>query len=146
MSGGSLDYFYSRFDEPLDYLREKIRFGKKAYSDETIKLFQEAYNHLKESQVYAKRLEWLFSGDDGEDSFKERLEEELKELKNQKQIIPIKKQCKYCCHFNEKVKNCEFNLPTYRYFVYSKEEINRRYTFIKNKDASECEEFKAWRE
>ena len=33
--------------------------------------------HLNLAQIYTQRLDWLFSGDDGEDSFFERLEEEL---------------------------------------------------------------------
>lgn len=31
-------------------------------------------------QVYAQRIDWLLSGDDGEDTFHERLKADLKEL------------------------------------------------------------------
>ena len=34
-------------------------------------------DYLNLAGIYTKRLDWLFSGDDGEDSFFERLEEEL---------------------------------------------------------------------
>ena len=34
-------------------------------------------DYLNLAGIYTQRLDWLFSGDDGEDSFFERLEEEL---------------------------------------------------------------------
>ena len=34
-------------------------------------------DYLNLAGIYTKRLDWLFSGDDGEDSFFRRLEEEL---------------------------------------------------------------------
>ena len=34
-------------------------------------------DYLNLAGIYTKRLDWLFSGDDGEDSFFERLEEEI---------------------------------------------------------------------
>lgn len=50
------------------------------YSEETIKEFRKGIDILKKAQVYAHRIDWLISGDDGEDNFHERLKEELKEL------------------------------------------------------------------
>ena len=37
---------------------------------------------LKTAAIYAQRIDWLLSGDDGEESFKERLKEELDELES----------------------------------------------------------------
>ena len=37
---------------------------------------------LKKAAIYAQRRDWLLSGDDGEDSFKRRLKEELDELES----------------------------------------------------------------
>ena len=34
-------------------------------------------DYLNLAEIYTQRLDWLFSGDDGEDSFFERLEEEV---------------------------------------------------------------------
>jgi hypothetical protein len=34
------------------------------------------------AQIYTQRIDWLVSGDDGEDSFRERLKEDLEEYKN----------------------------------------------------------------
>ena len=50
------------------------------YSEETIKEFRKGVEILKKAQVYANRIDWLMSGDDGEESFHKRLEEQLKEL------------------------------------------------------------------
>jgi hypothetical protein len=50
------------------------------YPDEVIEKMKEAVKALKIAQVYAQRVDWLFSGDDGEESFLSRLEEELKKL------------------------------------------------------------------
>ena len=50
------------------------------YPDEVIEKMKEAVKALKIAQVYAQRVDWLFSGDDGEESFLRRLEEELKEI------------------------------------------------------------------
>jgi hypothetical protein len=33
------------------------------------------------AEIYAQRIDWLLSGDDGEDSFRERLKEDLEKLK-----------------------------------------------------------------
>ena len=48
--------------------------------EETIKEFREGVVVLKKAQVYANRIDWLMSGDDGEDNFHKRLKEKLKEL------------------------------------------------------------------
>jgi hypothetical protein len=50
------------------------------YPDEVIEKMKEAVKALKIAQVYAQRVDWLLSGDDGEESFLRRLEEELNEL------------------------------------------------------------------
>ena len=51
------------------------------YPDEVIEKMKEAVKSLKIAQEYAQRVDWLLSGDDGEESFLRRLEEELNELK-----------------------------------------------------------------
>lgn len=52
------------------------------YTEETIQIFKDAVKLLRKAAIYANRIDWLLSGDDGEDSLKERLEEELKELED----------------------------------------------------------------
>lgn len=48
------------------------------YSDEVIIQFKIAVTMLRMAEVYAHRIDWLLSGDDGEESFLRRLEEQLK--------------------------------------------------------------------
>jgi len=45
--------------------------------------FEEAVKILKQAEVYAQRIDWYLSGDDGEDSFLRRLKDDLDKL-NQK--------------------------------------------------------------
>ena len=54
------------------------------YNKETIKEFKKGLAILKKAYVYAQRIDWLLSDDDGEESFHKRLKEELDNLKNKK--------------------------------------------------------------
>lgn len=65
------DSFYERFPKELT---------NRNYSDKTKQEFIKAYNLLIQSYVYVKRIDWLLSGDDGEETFHERLKEELNNL------------------------------------------------------------------
>ena len=47
------------------------------YSEETIAEFEHALKLLREAHIYVQRIDWLVSGDDGEDSFHSRLKFEL---------------------------------------------------------------------
>lgn len=49
---------------------------------EIIEEFKKGLKILKMAYIYAQRIDWLLSGDDGEDSFKKRLKEELAELES----------------------------------------------------------------
>lgn len=59
------------------YPEDKLYYN---YSDEIISKFKEAVTKLKEAYVYAQRIDWLLSGDDGEENFLRRLQEDLKKL------------------------------------------------------------------
>jgi hypothetical protein len=50
------------------------------YPDEVIEKMKEAVKSLKIAQEYAQRVDWLLSGDDSEESFLSRLEENLKKI------------------------------------------------------------------
>ena len=58
--------------------------NKYGLSKETIKEFKKGIELLKKAQVYAQRIDWLLSGDDGEDNFHLRLKEDLANLKSKK--------------------------------------------------------------
>lgn len=49
-------------------------------SEEVLNEFRKAVKVLREAYVYANRIDWLLSGDDGDETFLERLKKELSEL------------------------------------------------------------------
>jgi hypothetical protein len=65
------DDWYEKYPEDLYHYK---------YPDEVIEKFKEGLKVLRLAAVYAQRIDWLVSGDDGEESFLERLKEELGEL------------------------------------------------------------------
>lgn len=85
MSGGHFDYKQYEIgymaDEVEDLIlnndsEEKNEWGDsvgRGYSAETIEEFRKALHYLRMAQLYVHRIDWLVSGDDGEDSFHSRL-------------------------------------------------------------------------
>lgn len=63
--------WYKKYPEELYHYK---------YPDEVIAKFKDAVNILRIAEVYAQRIDWLLSGDDGEESFLERLDEDLRKL------------------------------------------------------------------
>ncbi len=63
--------WYEKYPEDLYHYK---------YPDEVIERFKEGMKVLRVAAVYAQRIDWLISGDDGEESFLERLKEELGQL------------------------------------------------------------------
>jgi hypothetical protein len=51
------------------------------YSDETIAEFKTRLELCRKAAVYAQRIDWLVSGDDGDDNFHKRLKHELSQIK-----------------------------------------------------------------
>jgi len=80
MSGGHFDYNQNRILYIIEDI-ERLFEGDVRYSPETMVEFGEAIRALKIAHVYAQRIDWLVSGDDGEDTFHDRLKQELYELK-----------------------------------------------------------------
>ena len=91
MSGGHFDYDQHRLEdiaESIDRLIEsnddtsKNEWGEpngRGYSKETIEKFQETAYNLRRAQEMAQRIDWLVSGDDGEESFHSRWGNEVRE-------------------------------------------------------------------
>lgn len=71
----------ANLDEEREYVRKHNNEAVFDFSPETIKEFKNGLKALRKAYVYAQRIDWLLSGDDGEDSFHERLKEELKGIK-----------------------------------------------------------------
>jgi hypothetical protein len=92
MSGGYFNYRQHTLLDMADDIgseiltndsTEKDEWGNNIgshYTPETIAEFEVAVKALKLAYVYAQRIDWLLSGDDGEDSFHKRLQAQLKEL------------------------------------------------------------------
>ena len=59
------------------------------FKPESLVRFREAVGQLRRAAIFAQRIDWLLSGDDGEDSFLRRLEKELAALdsNNQQSVI-----------------------------------------------------------
>ena len=142
MSGGSLDYFYSRIDEPVQIISEKVKWGKKIWSLKTLRKFKMAIKYLKIAQIYTKRIEWLLCGDDGEDSFHERLREELEDYKkNYEEIEPQLKKCSLCQNFNG--NECDYRWRMNSYYIDHPEweKMDRKAFKKRLTDASDCYDF-----
>ena len=92
MSGGFFDYQQYRLEQMADDIDQLIRDNHstetnqwgdqrgRGYTAETIAEFREAVAHLHKAQIYVQRIDWLVSGDDGEDSFHQRLAQDMQRL------------------------------------------------------------------
>jgi len=91
MSGGHFDYQQYRLNDIAEQINELIadndntekdEYGYEGnhYSDETIQKFKYAVKFLHVASIMVQRIDWLVSGDDGEEEFHERWKEDLKEL------------------------------------------------------------------
>ena len=93
MSGGHFNYDQYRIRTIAETIRSIIDNNTKKdqwgyagnYNEETLKYFERAIEILKIAEVYTQRIDWLVSGDDGEETFMKRLHKELAEIK----AIPI---------------------------------------------------------
>ena len=79
MSGGHFNYEQYRMSDIADSIESAIS-GNVATNPETIVRFQEAVALLKRAEIFAQRIDWFLSGDDGEDTFHRRLESDLAAL------------------------------------------------------------------
>ena len=92
MSGGHFDYYQFHMNDIVSKIEEAIEneisgsaneWGDATpygFSEETINEFKRAIDLLKLAEIYTQRIDWLLSGDDGEDSFHERLSEDKNKL------------------------------------------------------------------
>ena len=75
MSGGYFNYDQNRIDYIIERLEQVIEKGR--YGEDTLMQFRAGVDALRLAKIFATRIDWLLSGDDAEDTFHERLEEEL---------------------------------------------------------------------
>jgi len=84
MSGGHFDYKQFAITTIIDSIKQELllqekgkpEYGEK-YSHITLLCFERAVAVLTEASVYAQRIDWLLSGDDSEESFHSRLQNDL---------------------------------------------------------------------
>lgn len=80
MSGKPIPERNWGYSERQEYLETHKQPMNYAFPDSTLRRMEEAVYALKKARIYAQRVDWLLSGDDGEESFERRLKEELAEL------------------------------------------------------------------
>jgi hypothetical protein len=90
MSGGHFQYQQYRIEDIAVEIYEIIesnddktidQYGQRrgnGYMPEGIEKFREAAHTLRQAAEMAQRVDWLVSGDDGEDSFIRRWEKEVR--------------------------------------------------------------------
>jgi len=91
MSGGHFDYQQHRIRDIAESIQSLIdanddtsidEYGcqrGREYAPEVIAKMQEGVLALNRAYAYAHRIDWLVSGDDGEENFLRRLKEQLGE-------------------------------------------------------------------
>lgn len=99
MSGGRFDYYQFHINDIIREIEYIIKceenpeldsenntssvtgesYFRYSFSTKTLDKFKEGIKFLKMAEIYAQRIDWLVSGDDGEESFHERLKEDLNE-------------------------------------------------------------------
>lgn len=111
MSGGKFSYKQWHIDNIADQIEQEVILSGKpipkqkwsyyerqefeethkhpmnyAYPDSVLRRMEEAVYALRAAAIYAQRVDYLLSGDDGEESFEERLSKELSELNSKSKM------------------------------------------------------------
>jgi len=104
MSGGFFDYNQYKINQIADDIQQELdkqglpnedwvydrewleKYPEDGFHythpEEIQQIFKDAILALKKASIYTQRIDWYLSGDDGEESLVERLNDELKELQN----------------------------------------------------------------
>lgn len=84
MSGGHFDYQQYKITYIADEIEEAIKnssdfypYGGGGLSNATLAKFEIAVNLLRDAAKMVHRIDWLLSGDDGEETFHKRWNEEI---------------------------------------------------------------------
>lgn len=109
MSGGAFDYNQYHIQNMVEEIEDRLsNMGKtikpdyyygfeetySTYPKDIVRLMEEAVYALKRAYIYAQRVDWYLSGDDDEESFQERLSEELEALdKESKNTVKSRPYC-----------------------------------------------------
>lgn len=94
MSGGKFNYTQYHISTIADSVESLVLNNKDTtvdewgcvrgydFPDEVIEKFKEAIPILKKAYIYSQRIDWLVSGDDGPDTFLQRLAFDLERVSN----------------------------------------------------------------
>ena len=82
MSGGTFGYNDVHIGMIADDIEQQITENPQELTPETLRVFQDALLHLRTAAVLVHRIDWLLAGDDGEDTFHKRLNDDLRQLKD----------------------------------------------------------------
>lgn len=76
------DYYLDEDD--IEYIKKHghTKGNQYNFSSETIAEMRKGVRYLKKALVYAIRIDWLLSGDDGEETFHKRLKSDLAKLRD----------------------------------------------------------------
>ena len=80
MSGGHFEYNQYRIFEIAEEIGRVIAENDKSeypYDKAIVDRLKQAAKNIKVAYIFAQRVDWLLSGDDGPDAFMRRLDEEL---------------------------------------------------------------------
>lgn len=93
MSGGHFDYDQYRIGEMADKIarliagndsdesyNDRCEYQGRGYTAATLAELEAAVRCLRIAEIYAQRIDWLVSCDDGEESFHRRLADDLAKL------------------------------------------------------------------
>ena len=91
MSGGHFDYKQHYIADIINDIEQVIENEnkpdydgyKRNLNEESLGLFNNGIICLKIAQIFANRIDWFLSGDDGEETFQERLTKELLKLEEE---------------------------------------------------------------
>lgn len=81
MSGGHFDYSCFRISQFVEELQHELDTNetRAELSDDTIKVLKECQKIIEKAGKLAREVEWLYSGDHGEESFLKIVESILEE-------------------------------------------------------------------
>ena len=80
MSGGHFNYTQYYLNDILDEIKNIIKDNPYQYSSKTIKKMKETVKTIEKAKIYITRIDYLISGDDGEDTFHKRIKEDIKNI------------------------------------------------------------------
>lgn len=86
MSGGTFEHNEYHICKIAEDIQDIVDYNdapktERKFSPETIERFSEAVDLLRRAHILVHRIDYLLAGDDGEDNFHERLQEDLEKYR-----------------------------------------------------------------